>query len=520
MRMQMGVARFAGAFLVSAAAIGVGATTSVATQPHVTLPAASQARGSWPYPDHDLSNSRFTSQSPITALNVAHLTPRWQATLGPGLPVAGALATSPIIVAGSVFVENVFGEVLRIDLRSGTIIWESPSHGASVGPYGVAVSGYRIFAATPTGVLALDATTGKQLWNTQLARSPAEGVDIQPQVVGHEVIASTVPVNISEDYGGGARGYVDALDERTGRLLWSFDTVKSPTLWGNPAVNSGGGSWYVPSYSPATGFLYVGLANPGPFVGTPQYPNGTSRPGRNLYTDSTVALRLRSGRLAWFRQAFPHDLFDRDFVHTMVVQTTAVTGDPAHTVVVGTGKGGIVLGMDPSSGRLLWETPVGVHLNDNLTALSGPTEILPGIFGGVLTPPATAHGRVFVATLNAPDVLYPDKTAYFGGKVGTMPGEVVAIDGRTGRHLWDTKVPGDPTGGVTLVNDLVFTATYQGEILALSASDGRIVWHMQAPGGINGWMSVSGDTIVVPVSLANPATLLTLNLDGESQSRS
>ena len=323
-------------------------------------------------------------------------------------------------------------------------------------------------------------------------------------------------MSVSSVYGGGARGHVDALDEATGRLQWSFDTIASPTLWGNAAVNSGGGTWYPPSYSPATGLLYLGIANPAPFVGTTQYPNGTSRPGPNLYTDSTVALEVSTGRLVWFRQAHPHALFDRDFVHTMVVHTAGNRDGSARTVVVGTGKGGVVLGMEPSSGRLLWRTPVGLHMNDNLTALSGPTEFLPGTFGGVLTPPASARGRVFVATLNAPDTLYPDKTAYFGGKIGTMPGDVVAIDGRTGRQLWNTKVPGDPTGGVTVVNDLVFTATYQGTILAMSASDGRILWQMQAPGGINGPMSIVGNTIIVPVGLANPAVVLALHLPDPS----
>ena len=251
-------------------------------------------------------------------------------------------------------------------------------------------------------------------------------------------------------------------------LLWSFDTVASPDLWGNPSVNSGGGSWYPPSFSPASGLLYVGIANPAPFVGTPQYPNGSSRPGPNLYTDSTVALRMVSGKLVWYHQAQAHDLFDRDFVHTMIVPVPASSGRSATTVVVGTGKGGVVIGMNPSTGRQLWRTPVGIHRNDNLTSLSGTTEILPGTFGGVLTPPASAQGTVFVATLNAPDTLHPDQTAYFGGKTGTMPGEVVALDARSGHKLWDTRVPGDPTGGVTVVNNLVLTATLQGSVVALT----------------------------------------------------
>ena len=85
-----------------------------------------------------------------------------------------------------------------------------------------------------------------------------------------------------------------------------------------------------------------------PFPGTPEFPNGSSRPGRNLYTDSTVALSLKNGKLRWYRQAVAHDIFDQDFVHALI----ATTDEGA--VVVGAGKGGQVLGMDPKTGKLRW----------------------------------------------------------------------------------------------------------------------------------------------------------------------
>jgi outer membrane protein assembly factor BamB len=490
--------------VVAAATPDGGASAPTRSLP--VPPEAKDTSSSWPYPDHDPSNSRLASDSPITARNVGQLAPAW------AVPAIGGLPTSPIVVGHSVFVEDQAGEVFDIDLRSGRVVWKSPPNGFSIGPEGVAVGWGKVFGVSSTSLFALEEGTGRPLWSTRLTMSATEGVDVQPQVVGKEVIASTVPVNLTGFYDGGARGFVEALDERTGRLSWAFDTVASANLWGNPAVNSGGGSWYPPSFSSAAGLIYVGVANPGPFVGSPQYPNGSSRPGPNLYTDSTVALRIANGRLVWYHQAHAHDLFDRDFVHTMVVPVPASAGRPATSVVVGAGKGGVVIGMNPASGRQLWRTPVGRHMNDDLTALPGPTEILPGTFGGVLTPPASAHGRVFVATLNAPDTLSPDKTAYFGGKTGTMPGEVVALDARTGRKLWDTAVPGDPTGGVTLVNNLVLTATLQGTLLGLSMSTGRIVWRTQAPGGIDGWMSVAGSTVIVPVGFAKPPTIWALRL--------
>ncbi|HMQ29001.1 MAG TPA: PQQ-binding-like beta-propeller repeat protein, partial [Acidimicrobiales bacterium] len=159
-----------------------------------------------------------------------------------------------------------------------------------------------------------------------------------------------------------------------------------------------------------------------------------------------------------------------------------------------------------------WRTPVGVHLNDDLEALDSPTEIWPGTFGGVISPPATADGVVYVATLNAPTELAPDTPAYIGSQLGRAPGEVAAIDAATGELLWSTEIDGDPLGGATVVGDLVFTATYQGHIHALARQTGALVWELDAGGGINGWPAVAHDLIVWPVGLGRPAALLALRL--------
>ena len=235
---------------VGAAVSGAGA----ATAPLPVPPEALTGPASWPYPDHNPSNSRLATGSPITAKNLEQaLTTAWKVTAGGGLP------TSPIVVGRSVFVEDQLGEVFDIDLATGTTVWKSSPNGYSVGPEGVAVGWGKVFGVTPTSLFALDETTGRQLWSTPLTRTKTDGIDVQPQVVGHEVIASTVPVSVKGIYIGGDRGFIDAVDESTGKLRWAFDTVASPTLWGNPSVNSGGGSWYPPSFSPSSGLLYVGV---------------------------------------------------------------------------------------------------------------------------------------------------------------------------------------------------------------------------------------------------------------------
>jgi outer membrane protein assembly factor BamB len=410
--------------------------------------------------------------------------------------MTGALTTAPIVFRNRIYVEDNSGSVASINSSTGQVIWRSAALGFSVGPNGVAVGWGRVYAATSDGVAALDAATGRVLWNRRLTSLTSGGVDMQPTVVDGLVLMATVPVSIGGIYKGGDRGWLYALHAATGKTAWSFDTVASKTLWGNPDVNSGGGAWYPPSVDGAANRVYWGTANPAPFPGTIQFPNGTSRPGSNLYTDSTVALNLHTGHL------------DRDFVHTMIVQVP----HSSRQVVVGTGKSGLVVGMSPSSGRVLWRTLVGMHHNGELRSLSGPTVVLPGTYGGVLTPPATAGGTVYVATLNAPDTLYPNQTAYFGGKLGSFPGDVVALNGTTGKTIWDTKVPGDPTGATTVVNNLVLTATYQGSLVALNRSTGRIVWEHALPGSVNGWLSIAGNLVVIPVGGAHPPEVLALRL--------
>ena len=355
-------------------------------------------------------------------------------------------------------------------------------------------------------MLALDQNTGKQLWRTRLTTTATLGVDIPPTVFDGIVFASTVPVSISGIFKPGDRGTLYALDAATGAVRWSFDTVKGD-LWGHPEINSGGGAWYAPAVDTKRRLVYFGTGNPSPFPGTAEYPNGTSRPGDNLYTDSVLALDVDTGKLRWFHQVTRHDLFDRDQVHVLLARLKS-----GREVVVSAGKSGEVLGLDPDTGRVLWQRSVGIHRHDTDRVLRGPTEVWPGTYGGVETPPATADGIVYVATLNAPTTLPPDKPSYFGSELGTHPGEVVAVDARTGKVVWDTKVPGDPLGGATVVHDLVLTALLDGTVVALQRDTGKIVWRHKASGGINGWLTPDGNTLFVPVGNTKTPQLLALRL--------
>lgn len=464
----------------------------------------------WPLPGRDYLNSRATFDSSIDSTNVATLTPAWQVPL-PGRGSYGNAATTPIIAGDTIYVEDLSSNVTAVDRETGQVRWKRDYGGFIIGPNGVALGYGKVFAIRQSdSVVALDAATGEELWVTSVKRTRTDGIDIQPTVYGNLVFASSVPVSLNGIYSGGDRGILHALDQETGAIVWTFDTVDSPDMWGNPEVNSGGGSWFPPAIDTQRGRIYWGIANPAPFPGTREFPNASSRPGPNLYTESLVALDLKTGALDWYQQAIPHDIFDHDLIHSLLVDVKE--GGRTRRIAVATGKGGKVIGHDIDTGATLWTTPVGIHQNDDLTSLEGPTVVFPGTFGGVLTPPAAADGVVFVATLNAPSTYEPSVPEVIGGDVGTGDGQVVAIDAATGAIVWDVIVPGDPTGGATVVNDLVLTATLQGKILALDRKTGATVWSYDAPGGINGWPAVADDLIAWPVGLPNPALLLGLRL--------
>jgi outer membrane protein assembly factor BamB len=471
-------------------------------------PEVAKASNEWPLPGRDYDNSRYTQDSPISSTNVHQLKEAWRFNL-PGLAIAfGMCSTVPLIIDDTVYMQDLYSAVYALDLATGKIKWSVPDLDLNPGPNGVAVGWGKVFAIKGSfSVAAYDAATGEQLWNKRVMDTQTAGIDIQPTLFDGQVLISTVPISTAGIYTPGDRGILKALDQATGEERWRFDTIKDPDFWGNADVNSGGGAWFPPAIDIDAGRVFWAIANPAPFPGTVEFPNGTSRSGENLYTNSTLALDVRTGAYEWHHQTVPHDLFDRDLIHTML---TEVDGVPA---VVSTGKEGRVWAYRRDTGKLLWgPVSVGLHENDELTELTQRTRVLPGGFGGVLTPPALADGVVYVAALNAGTAHEPSGMKQFSSELGTMNGDLVAIDAKTGKILWDASVDGDPTGGVTVINDLVITATLQGNVIAYSRDRGEEIWRWTAPGGINAWLSVSGDTLVIPVGSAYPATVVALKL--------
>ena len=126
-----------------------------------------------------------------------------------------------------------------------------------------------------------------------LTSSKTEGIDMTPQLFGDKVLVSTIPGSSSNFYAGNGTARCTRSTRRPGKSTVVFSTVKGgQKLWGNPKLNSGGGLWYPPSVD-SQGRVFLGVANPAPFPNTPKSPNGSSRPGPNLYIGLARRTRRR-----------------------------------------------------------------------------------------------------------------------------------------------------------------------------------------------------------------------------------
>ena len=471
----------------------------------------------WPVANKDYSNSRASIDSKINSGNVSELGVAWAFAI-PGASEWGAAATNPLILGNIVYLQDLKSSIYAIDFKNGELIWNKEYSLDNAGPTGPVIADGKIFITKGHYEAAALDMKGNELWTVKLSDNENVGIDIQSTAFNGKFYISTVPgINNSNFYKGGSTGFLYALDGATGKVVWSLNTVDSEDIWGNPEVNSGGGAWYPPAIDTKSSVMYWAIANPGPWPGTAEFPNGSSRPGPNLYTNSILALNAEEGSMLWYNQVLPHDLFDYDLQISPILATVNIDGSDKD-IIISAGKMGKVYGFDKATGKTLWETKVGLHENSELTELpEGVTKVSPGPLGGVETPMAYADGVVYVPVVNMVVEYTPSEFVASSFDLGAATGELVAIDAATGQILWDKKIDQMAVGAATVVNDLVFTSTFNGKIYAFDRKTGDEIWTYQAPGGINGWPAVSGDTIIFPVGLGQNPVLLALRLGAVSE---
>jgi alcohol dehydrogenase (cytochrome c) len=532
----------AGVVIAACGSSSKSSSTSKSSTASQAAKVSSTATSGWTLPGANLQNTRDVS-GPINSSNVSQLGVAWTAPIK-ATGVFGGYATTPVVVNGVVYTQDLDSNVEAIQLSTGKVLWTMPYNSPNEGPDGVNVAHGTVFATTATSAVAIQAATGEQLWSTKLIRNNHEGIDMAPGYNNGTVYVSTVPGNATAFYAGNGQATLWALNATTGKAEWKFNEVQDLWSGGNQKlvnINSGGGQWDPPSFD-SQGNVYIGVANPAPFGGVPGYPWGSSRPGPDLYTDSVVKLSPQ-GKLLWYYQLTPHDLHDWDINNSPVLSTA--NGQP---VVIDAGKAGIVIELNADTGKLLWKDPVGVHnghdndglITENMTpaqaaksSLGKVDTVEPGELGGVESQLASNGTTTFAAINDLATPIYATgqavpKTpaaaaAFFKGYlalVAKATGEVVAINQDTGQIEWDTKLPSSAYGAATVSNDVLFTTTYNGHLYALSTKTGQVLLNKPMSAFTNAPVAIDGDYVITaagfPLSKTQVPLIIAYKLGGTS----
>jgi alcohol dehydrogenase (cytochrome c) len=309
----------------------------------------------------DYSGRRYTSLAQITPDNAAQLRAQWIFHIRD----SNELEVTPVVVNGIMFV-TAANDAFALDARTGRQIWQY-SRPVSEGLIddasqhhnrGVAVWRTKIFLETDNAhLLCLDARAGHLLWDVAYAEGNKNyGATSAPLVVKDKVLVGT---SGGDD---GVRGFLAAFDAETGKLAWRFWTIPGPGEFGSESwpgkmyLRGGGTTWMPGTYDPELNTVYWGTSNPAPDF------DGGVRPGDDLYTDCVLALDPDTGKLKWYFQFTPHDLFDFDAVETPVLIDAQYGGQP-RKLLVQANRNGFLYVLDRTDGKFLSATPFVKKLN-------------------------------------------------------------------------------------------------------------------------------------------------------------
>ncbi len=479
--------------------------------------------------------TRYYPNSQINTANVSKLRPAWMFQM----EVTESLETTPIVVNGVMYVTSSFNHVYALNARTGEQLWHFKHKMGPVTTYccgpnnrGVAVYGDMVYLGTlDAKLLALDAKTGKLIWEQQIA-DPEIGYSetMAPTAVNGKILIGT--------NGGeyGIRGFVKAFDAKTGQNLWTFNSTPedSTGVWathdatgrdmhrdiaaekaalaaqGDPFKTLGGGVWQNPAVDLETNRIYFVAGNPSPDL------DGSLRPGDNLYTNSLVSVDLETGKYVCHFQYIAHDVWDLDAVSPAILANVADKDGKMVKGVLHGGKTGHVY-MHKADDCSLIRFSEAMVPQENMWVL--PTKegarMLPGANGGVEWSPMTvdeSKNLVYAINLHQPMTYHVESTPYPGGKLwlgGAFKviateeqwGNVTAVDYNTGKIRWQVKTAQPMIGGImATAGGLTFAGEGNGFFKAYDSATGAVLWKFQAGAGVNAppsSYSVDGSQYVV-----------------------
>jgi alcohol dehydrogenase (cytochrome c) len=478
-------------------------SATIDVQPNQLL--AQPAAANWLSYNGDYTGRRYSSLDQINVKNVERLRAQWVFHA----PNSDNLEVTPVVVDGVMFVTSA-NDAYALDAHTGRQIWHysrpvtegliddaSQHHNRGVG-----VWHSRIYLETDNAhLLCLDARSGHLLWDVAYTDGNKNyGATSAPLVVKNKVVVGT---SGGDD---GVRGFVSAFDAETGKLAWRFWTIPGPGEFGSASwpgdmyLHGGGTTWMPGTFDPELNTLYWGTSNPSPDF------DGAPRPGDDLYTDCVLALDPDTGKLKWYFQFTPHDLFDYDATETPVLIDASYAGHP-RKLLVEANRNGYLYVLDRENGKFLSAVPFVEKLNwargidaqgrpvrtDVMPAAKG-TRVCPGFSGATnwYAPSYNPATRLFyfMALENCDLYFYKGQKfseghAYYSTGVKRSPADkgqkfLLAYDLESAKPVW--RYPqvgsGHSSGGtVTTAGGLLFFGDDAQSFEAVDAQSGKPLWH-------------------------------------------
>ncbi|HEY7391140.1 MAG TPA: PQQ-binding-like beta-propeller repeat protein [Bryobacteraceae bacterium] len=435
-----------------------------------------------------VTNSRFQSAAAagLTAADIPKLKLKWAFNQG----AVTLARSQPTIVGGRVFLATGTGAVYALDAATGCTRWGFQAGpgirgGVTIGEANGAPAAF--FADGGATMYALKADTGELLWKvrpvdhyaTTATATPRyyKGVVYQPFASFEEALGPDPKFGCCT-----FRGSVVALDAGTGKKIWQTYTISDtpkPTHKSPAGVQqfgpSGASVWSAPTIDEQLGVLYVATGD-----------NYSDPPTKT--SDAILAMDLKTGELLWSKQMTPNDAFNTGCTTPQRTNCPEANGpdldfgQPPILVSLGQGKrvlviaqkSGMAHALDPDrKGEILWQTPVGD---------GGP-------LGGSQWGSASDGDKIYVAISNPGIGGVPDAKSPQGFRLTLDPnkgGGLHAIDLKTGKIVWSrhatpcsagrTDCSPAQSAAVTAIPGVIFSGSVDGHLRAYSTATGEVLW--------------------------------------------
>jgi alcohol dehydrogenase (cytochrome c) len=482
--------------------------------------------GNWLMNHRSYDSQRYSPLDRINKTNVKSLKLAYAVAIG-GTAVNENLEATPLAEDGFLYVVDQWGVLYKIDGRTGDIgriVWRmdpgqekmpDANRGAALwGNFVVTVANY------PPRLVATDKETGKIAWESNISDGQANlEFTAAPQAVKDKIVIGAS--------GGdkGVRDFIVAVDAATGKFAWRNYVIPAPGEPGsetwkdkNNAWQTGGGAmWVTGSYDVANNQVLWGTGNPIPWS-DPFY-----RPGDNLFTESLIAWNPDTGKMNWYHQYLPGDMWDYDEEGSSILIDTVVGGQP-RKIVTHAARNGFLYSFESANGQTLmakpyvqrinWTSgidqktgkPVDYNPNLDVQVYSGrqnftpaePTKMLcPSLAGGNnYFPPSYSQKTklVYIPAMSMCNESTLDQEAikkgiYFSRlskQVERNESDLVAADPVTGevRKRVHSIYP-NVSGVLTTAGGLVFTGYTDGTFAAYDDATLEQVWKMNVGTGLN-----------------------------------